>query len=64
MSSTALATAAPSSLDDAINSGAGSGQATEGISIDAFLASLVSALVVFGIEFGLFLLLHGRFNRI
>ena len=54
----------PTSVGDVFNTGAGKGQANEGVSLTAFLASLSSGLVVFGIQFVLFLFLKDKFNRI
>ena len=54
----------PTSFSQALDGGSGTADQSTGISLDSFVASLVSGLAVFGIEFGLFLLLHGRFSRI
>ena len=64
MSSSNSAKASPTSFSEALNQGSSVANQSAGISLDSFLASLVSGLAVFGIEFGLFLLLHGRFGRI
>lgn len=63
MSSSTSATAAPTSFDEALAQG-GTASQSAGISLDSFIASLVSGIAVFGVEFGLFLLLHGKFGRI
>lgn len=62
--SSSSATAVPTSFSQALNEGSGTADQSAGISLDSFVASLVSGLAVFGLEFGLFLLLHGRFSRI
>lgn len=65
MSSTASTSAsnAPTSISQSLASG-GSAQRNGGISIGSFVASLAAGLVVFGIELGVFILIHGRFSRI
>lgn len=63
MSSSTSAIAGPTSFSQALDQG-GTASQSAGISLDSFLASLISGLAVFGIEFSLFLLLHGRFSRI
>lgn len=63
MSSSTAAISAPTSFSEALAQG-GTANHSAGISLDSFLASLVSGLAVFGVEFALFLLLHGRFGRI
>lgn len=42
----------------------GSAQRSSGQSLPTFISSLVSGLAIFGVEFGLFLLLNSRFSRI
>ena len=64
MASSTSATTAPTSFGEALNSKSQTTQGSAGISLDSFLASLVSGLAVFGVEVGLFLLLHARFSRI
>lgn len=44
--------------------GKGTGQRDQGISAQAFLASLVTAIAVFSVETALFLLLKGKLTRI
>ncbi|KAL4878975.1 hypothetical protein BJY04DRAFT_194509 [Aspergillus karnatakaensis] len=51
-------------LGEALSHAGGNGQAREGISIKTFLASLATAVVIFAIEFLLFLLLKGKLTRI
>ena len=63
MSSSTLTKPGPTSFSQALAEG-GSANQSAGISLDSFLASMVSGLAVFGIELGLFLLLHSRFARI
>ena len=63
MSSSTSAETAPTSFSEALAQGGTAGQSA-GISLDSFLASMVSGLAVFGIELSLFLVLHGRFGRI
>ena len=62
-STTATATSTPTSLLEGLNSG-GSGQKSQGISIGSFIASLAAGLGIFGLELGVFLLIHGKFTRI
>ena len=64
MASSTSAITAPTTLGEALNSKTVATRGSEGISLDSFLASLVSGLTVFGVEIGLFLLLHARFSRI
>ncbi|RAH70593.1 putative DUF221 domain protein [Aspergillus aculeatinus CBS 121060] len=51
-------------LGSALEHAGGTGKNKEGISIGTFLASLATALVVFAIEFLLFMLLKGKLTRI
>ncbi|KAL5333917.1 hypothetical protein BJX70DRAFT_379659 [Aspergillus crustosus] len=51
-------------LGDALSHAGGNGQAREGISIKTFLASLAAAIIIFAVEFLLFLLLKGKLTRI
>ncbi|KAL4867422.1 hypothetical protein BDV12DRAFT_120716 [Aspergillus spectabilis] len=51
-------------LGEALSHAGGTGQAREGISIKTFLASLAAAIIIFAIEFLLFLLLKGKLTRI
>lgn len=46
------------------NDGAGSAQSSSGISLVAFLTALATALVVFGVQMGFFLLLRNNLARI
>ena len=62
--STSSPTANPTSISGALDGSAGKGQTNQGISLTAFLASLIAAALVFGIEFILFLLLKGKLARI
>lgn len=49
---------------DALNAGAGKAQGNQGITLGTFVASLASALVIFGVEFGVFLFIKNKFSRI
>jgi hypothetical protein len=51
-------------LTSALEHAGGNGQKTEGISIKTFVASLATAIIIFTIEFLLFLLLKGKLTRI
>ncbi|RAL15251.1 putative DUF221 domain protein [Aspergillus homomorphus CBS 101889] len=51
-------------LGSALEHAGGSGKNKEGISIGTFLASLATAVVVFAVEFLLFMLLKGKLSRI
>jgi calcium permeable stress-gated cation channel len=51
-------------LGSALDSSSGSGQRSQGMSLKTFLASLVTALAIFGIEILLFLLLKSKLTRI
>ncbi|KAL2831573.1 hypothetical protein BJY01DRAFT_226571 [Aspergillus pseudoustus] len=51
-------------LTSALEHAGSNGQKTEGISIKTFLASLATAIVIFTVEFLLFLLLKGKLTRI
>lgn len=51
-------------LGSALEHAGGKGQAREGITIKTFVASLAAALIIFGVEFFLFLLLKGKLTRI
>lgn len=51
-------------LEEALEHAGGSGKADSGISIQTFLASLATAIIVFVVEFLLFLLLKGKLTRI
>ena len=64
MASSTSAITAPTSFGEALDSKNTATEGSAGISLDSFLASLVSGLAVFGVEIGLFLLLHARFSRI
>ena len=63
MASSTSATAAPTSFSDALSHGGTAGQSV-GISLDSFLASMISGVAAFGVELSLFLVLHGKFGRI
>lgn len=49
---------------DALNAGAGKAQGSQGITLTTFFASLVGALAIFGVEFGVFLIIKNKFSRI
>ncbi|PWY75584.1 DUF221 domain protein [Aspergillus eucalypticola CBS 122712] len=51
-------------LGSALEHAGGSGKDKEGISIGTFVASLTTAIVVFAVEFLLFILLKGKLTRI
>lgn len=51
-------------LGNALAEAGGSGQSSQGISIQTFLASLATAVVVFAVEFLLFLVIKGKLTRI
>ncbi|KAL4785459.1 hypothetical protein BJX76DRAFT_179370 [Aspergillus varians] len=51
-------------LGSALDYAGGKGQAREGISIKTFIASLATAIIIFVIEFLLFMLLKGKLTRI
>ncbi len=51
-------------LGSALEHAGGKGQAREGITIKTFIASLAAALIIFAVEFFLFLLLKGKLTRI
>ncbi|KAF7530015.1 hypothetical protein PCG10_004990 [Penicillium crustosum] len=54
----------PSGLEEALEHTGGHGRTAEGVSISTFLASLATAIVVFVVEFLLFMLLKGKLTRI
>lgn len=49
---------------DPFQASAGKGQANQGISLGTFFASLGGAGLIFGVEFGLFLLIKNKLSRI
>ncbi|KAF7162644.1 hypothetical protein CNMCM5623_007869 [Aspergillus felis] len=51
-------------LGSALEHAGGNGQRSQGVNIQTFLASLATAVIVFAIEFLLFLLLKGKLTRI
>ncbi|KKK13428.1 hypothetical protein ARAM_000888 [Aspergillus rambellii] len=51
-------------LGEALEHAGGTGQSKGGISLKTFIASLATALIVFAVEFLLFLLLKGKLTRI
>ena len=53
-----------SSLEEALQHAGGHGKSAEGESLSTFLASLATAIVVFMVEFLLFMLLKGKLTRI
>jgi citrate lyase alpha subunit len=53
-----------SGLEQALEQSGGHGRTAQGVSISVFLASLATAIIVFVVEFCLFLLLKGKFSRI
>ena len=61
--STTTASSVPTNLAGALNNG-GNGQFAEGQTINVFFASLAGAFAVFGIQFGIFLIIKNKFTRI
>lgn len=53
-----------SSLEEALSHTRGQGRTEEGVSLKSFLASLATAMIVFAVEFLLFMLLKGKLTRI
>ncbi|KAH2121159.1 hypothetical protein KXW75_002615 [Aspergillus fumigatus] len=51
-------------LGQALEHAGGNGRRSEGVNIQTFLASLATAVIVFAVEFLLFLLLKGKLTRI
>ncbi|KAA8650441.1 hypothetical protein EYZ11_000824 [Aspergillus tanneri] len=54
----------PNDLEEALKHAGGTGKQSEGISINTFLASLATAIIIFAVEVILFLLLKGKLTRI
>ena len=54
----------PSGLEQALQHTGGHDRSAEGVSIKSFVASLATAIVVFAVEFLLFLLLKNKLTRI
>lgn len=54
----------PSGLQQALQHTGGRGRTAEGVSIQTFVASLATAMIVFAVELLLFLLLKGKLTRI
>ncbi|OAX83489.1 hypothetical protein ACJ72_02141, partial [Emergomyces africanus] len=52
------------SVAAALDAQSGTGQKTAGMSITTFMASLATAIIVFAVEFLLFILLKGKLTRI
>lgn len=52
-----MATAFGNATTDALDAGAGKGQGSQGITLGTFVASLVGAILVFALEFGVFLVI-------
>ena len=53
-----------SSLEDALEHAGGHGKSAQGESVSTFVASLATAMIVFAVEFLLFILLKGKLTRI
>ncbi|KAJ5676211.1 hypothetical protein N7462_009108 [Penicillium macrosclerotiorum] len=53
-----------SGLEQALEHTGGHGQTAEGVSLKTFVASLATAIIVFAVEFLLFILLKGKLTRI
>lgn len=49
---------------NALNAGAGKAQGSQGITLSTFFASLIGAIAIFGLEFGVFLIIKNKFSRI
>ena len=62
--SSAAPSAAPTNFAGALNSGAGTAQTDQGITIGSFIASLAGSFAIFGLEFAAFLLINGKLHRI
>lgn len=60
---TSSASALPTSVLSGLSQG-GNGQKTQGQSTGAFLSAIVTSLAIFGVQVGVFLLIHGRIARI
>ena len=58
------AQAAPTSIQSVLSSGNGDGQKNQGVTIGAFVASLASALAIFGLNLAVFLLINKKLERI
>lgn len=54
----------PSGLEQALEHTGGHGRTAEGVSIQTFVASLATAMIVFAVEFLLFLLFKSKLTRI
>ncbi|KAJ5815680.1 hypothetical protein N7474_007457 [Penicillium riverlandense] len=54
----------PSGLEQALEHSGTRGRTSEGVNVKTFVASLATAIVVFAVEFLLFLLLKGKLTRI
>jgi hypothetical protein len=54
----------PSGLEQALEHSGSRGRTNEGVNVKTFVASLATAIVVFAVEFLLFLLLKGKLTRI
>ena len=54
----------PSGVEAALNAASGTGQKSAGMSISTFLASLATAIIIFAVEFLLFVVLKGKLTRI
>lgn len=53
-----------SSLEEALQHAGGHGKSAQGENVSNFVASLATAIIVFAIEFLLFMLLKGKLTRI
>lgn len=51
-------------IGSALDNSSGSGARNQGLSVKAFVASLVTAIIVFAVETLLFMLLKGKLTRI
>ncbi len=64
MTSPASASAVPSGIGGLLDGSAGTATKNQGISVDSFLASLAVSFAIFGVEFGVFLLINRKLKRI
>lgn len=64
MSTTTSAFAGPTNLGDSMDSGAGKGQSSQGVTLNTFFASLVGSIVAFAIQLLVFLIIKDRLARI
>lgn len=51
-------------LESALENAGGTGQSSQGVTVKTFVASLATAIIIFSVEFFLFLVLKGKLTRI